>query len=87
MTMKRRPLVIAAATVGALATAAFALPNLPPNPVTDTLNDRVFKEKSKRFATVADAPTRGGGRSRCPAGYRRTPPTYAYRRAPAVRPG
>ncbi|MFJ5810371.1 hypothetical protein OG906_22145 [Streptomyces sp. NBC_01426] len=58
--MKRRPLVIAAATVGALATAAFALPNLPPNPVTDTLNDRVFKEKSKRFATVADAPTRGG---------------------------
>ncbi|MGW6709672.1 hypothetical protein ACWGDE_32960 [Streptomyces sp. NPDC054956] len=57
--MNRRPLVIAAATVGVLATAAFALPNLPPNPVTDTINDRVFKEKGMRFATAADAPTRG----------------------------
>ncbi|MET9319037.1 hypothetical protein ABZX75_02405 [Streptomyces sp. NPDC003038] len=57
--MNRRPFVIAAATVGVLATAAFALPNLPPNPVTETVNDRVFREKSKRFASVADAPTRG----------------------------
>ncbi|MGW5852317.1 hypothetical protein ACWFQ8_30980 [Streptomyces sp. NPDC055254] len=52
--MNSRPLVIAAATLGILATSAFALPNLPPNPVTDTVNDRVFKEKGKRFATVAD---------------------------------
>lgn len=57
--MNRRPLVIAAATVGVLATAAIALPNLPPNPVTDTINDQVFKEKGMRFATAADAPTRG----------------------------
>ncbi|WP_328621448.1 hypothetical protein [Streptomyces sp. NBC_00354] len=57
--MNRRPLVIAAATVGVVATAAFALPNLPPNPLTDSINDRVFKEKSKHFATAADAPTRG----------------------------
>ncbi|WP_329385421.1 hypothetical protein OG625_25450 [Streptomyces sp. NBC_01351] len=57
--MKRRPLVIAAATVGVLATAAFALPNLPPNPLSDTIDDRVFKEKGKRFATAAEAPTRG----------------------------
>ncbi|MFD8978806.1 hypothetical protein [Streptomyces sp. NPDC059564] len=57
--MNRRPLVIAAATVGVLATAALALPNLPPNPVTDTLNDRFFKEKGRHFATAADAPTRG----------------------------
>ncbi|MFI5862692.1 hypothetical protein [Streptomyces sp. NPDC051546] len=57
--MNRRPLVIAAATVGVLATAAIALPNLPPNPLTDTINDRVFKEKGMRFATAADAPTRG----------------------------
>ncbi|MFG2618110.1 hypothetical protein ACGFXC_10825 [Streptomyces sp. NPDC048507] len=57
--MNRRPLVIAAATVGALATAALALPNLPPNPVTETLNDRFFKEKGRHFATAADAPTRG----------------------------
>ncbi|MGW0362563.1 hypothetical protein [Streptomyces sp. NPDC002990] len=57
--MNRRPFVIAAATVGVLATAAFALPNLPPNPVTQTVNDRVFKEKSKRFASAAHAPTRG----------------------------
>ncbi len=56
--MNRRPLVIAAATVGVLATAAIALPNLPPNPLTDTINDRVFKEKGMRFATAADAPTR-----------------------------
>ncbi|MBT2470519.1 hypothetical protein J7E97_22255 [Streptomyces sp. ISL-66] len=57
--MNRRPLVIAAATVGVLATAAIALPNLPTNPVTDTINDRVFKEKGKRFATAAQVPTRG----------------------------
>ncbi|MFD9307783.1 hypothetical protein ACFWCB_34770 [Streptomyces sp. NPDC060048] len=57
--MNRRPLVIAAATVGVLATAAIALPNLPPNPLTDTIDDRVFKEKGMRFATAADAPTRG----------------------------
>ncbi|MFD9353348.1 hypothetical protein [Streptomyces sp. NPDC060031] len=57
--MNRRPLVIVAATVGVLATAAFALPNLPPNPVTDAVNDHVFKEKGKRFQTAADAPTRG----------------------------
>ncbi|MCX4543507.1 hypothetical protein [Streptomyces sp. NBC_01565] len=56
---RRRPLVVAAATVGALATAAFALPNLPPNPVTDAVNDRVFKERQKRFATAAEAPARG----------------------------
>ncbi|MEV6953200.1 hypothetical protein [Streptomyces sp. NPDC051183] len=57
--MNRRPLVIVAATVGALATAAFALPNLPPNPVSDVVNDAVFKEKGKRFQSAADAPTRG----------------------------
>ncbi|MCX5407128.1 hypothetical protein OHA37_25075 [Streptomyces sp. NBC_00335] len=57
--MNRRPLVIAAATVGVLATAAIALPNLPPNPLTDRINDRVFKEKGMRFATAADAPTSG----------------------------
>ncbi|MFE4634735.1 hypothetical protein ACFRJ1_15355 [Streptomyces sp. NPDC056773] len=57
--MNRRPLVIAAATVGVLATAAIALPNLPPNPLTDTINDRVFKEKGRRFATAADAPAGG----------------------------
>lgn len=57
--MNRRPLVIAAATVGVLATAAIALPNLPPNPLTDTINDRVFKEKGMRFATAADAPVLG----------------------------
>ncbi|WP_030710712.1 hypothetical protein [Streptomyces sp. NRRL F-2580] len=56
--MKRRPLVVAAATVGVLATAAFALPNLPPNPVTDTIDQRVYKEKGRRFATAADAPPR-----------------------------
>ncbi|MFD7261526.1 hypothetical protein [Streptomyces sp. NPDC059874] len=57
--MNRRPLVIAAATVGVLATAAFALPNLPPNPLSDSIDDHVFKEKGRRFATAADAPTRG----------------------------
>ncbi|MEU2392016.1 hypothetical protein [Streptomyces sp. NPDC007369] len=56
--MKRRPLVIAAATAGVLATAAFALPHLPPNPVTDSINDQVFKEKSRRYATAADARNR-----------------------------
>ncbi|MFG2993929.1 hypothetical protein ACGFZK_32340 [Streptomyces sp. NPDC048257] len=56
--MNRRPLVIAASTVGVLATAAFALPNLPPNPVTDTIDSKVHKETGKRFATAADAPTR-----------------------------
>ncbi|WP_030760666.1 hypothetical protein [Streptomyces sp. NRRL F-2664] len=58
--MNRRPFVIAAATVGVLATAAFALPDLPPNPVTDTIDHKVFKEKGKRFATAADAPARAG---------------------------
>ncbi|MEJ8644247.1 hypothetical protein WKI68_28895 [Streptomyces sp. MS1.HAVA.3] len=58
--MDRRPLVIAAATVGVLATAAFALPNLPPNPVTETIDSQVFKEKGRRFASAADAPTRDG---------------------------
>ncbi|KPI34012.1 hypothetical protein OV450_1231 [Actinobacteria bacterium OV450] len=57
--MKRRPLVIVATTVGVVAAAALALPNLPPNPLTDSINDQVFKEKSKHFATTADAPTRG----------------------------
>ncbi|MBT2481539.1 hypothetical protein [Streptomyces sp. ISL-94] len=57
---RRRPFVIASAGVGLLATAAFALPNLPPNPLTDMVNDRVFKEKGQRFATAADAPARGG---------------------------
>ncbi|MFD7629118.1 hypothetical protein ACFV7Q_24325 [Streptomyces sp. NPDC059851] len=56
--MKRRPLVIAAATAGVLATVAFALPHLPPNPVTDSINDQVFREKSRRYATAAAAPTR-----------------------------
>ncbi|OKK19585.1 hypothetical protein AMK16_16035 [Streptomyces sp. CB00455] len=56
--MNRRPLVFIAATVGILATAAFALPNLPPNPLTDTIDDRVFKEKGMRFASVAEAPGR-----------------------------
>lgn len=57
--MKRRPLVIVAATLGALASAAFALPNLPPNPVTETIDEQVFQEKGRRFASAADAPTRG----------------------------
>ncbi|MCX5198272.1 hypothetical protein OOK31_31020 [Streptomyces sp. NBC_00249] len=57
--MNRRPLVIVAAVVGALATAAFALPNLPPNPVTSVLSDRVFQEKGKRYASAADASARG----------------------------
>ncbi|MET9964129.1 hypothetical protein ABZ128_34485 [Streptomyces sp. NPDC006326] len=54
--MKRRPLAIAAGTVGVLATVAFALPNLPPNPVTDSVNDTLFEEKSRHFVTAADAP-------------------------------
>ncbi|GAA0283607.1 hypothetical protein GCM10010302_22020 [Streptomyces polychromogenes] len=59
--MNRRPLVIAAAIVGVLTTAAFALPNLPPNPVTNALNDRFFKEKGRHFATAraAESHTRG----------------------------
>lgn len=56
--MNRRPLVVAAATVGVIATAAFALPDLPPNPVTDTIDSKVYKEAGKRFASAADAPTR-----------------------------
>ncbi|MEU7607245.1 hypothetical protein [Streptomyces sp. NPDC041003] len=56
--MNRRPLVVAVATVGVLATAGFALPNLPPNPVTDRIDQQVFKEKGRRFATAADAPPR-----------------------------
>ncbi len=58
--MDRRPLVIAAATVGVLATAAFALPNLPPNPVTETFDSQVYKERGRRFASAADAPSRDG---------------------------
>ncbi|WP_411105572.1 hypothetical protein [Streptomyces sp. cmx-4-9] len=54
--MKRRPLAVVAATAGALACAAFALPNLPPNPVTRTLDAQVFHEKGRRFATAAEAP-------------------------------
>ncbi|MCX5378292.1 hypothetical protein [Streptomyces sp. NBC_00091] len=57
--MNRRPLAIAAAIVGVLALAAFALPNLPPNPVTDALDNRVLHEKGKRYASAADAPKRG----------------------------
>ncbi|MET9607916.1 hypothetical protein ABZZ17_23070 [Streptomyces sp. NPDC006512] len=60
--MNRRPLVIAVAAVGVLATAAFALPNLPPNPLTNALDDQVFHEKGRRFATAADAPA-GGDRA------------------------
>ncbi|UQX01228.1 hypothetical protein [Streptomyces sp. RerS4] len=56
--MNRRPLVIAAAIVGVLTTAAFALPNLPPNPLTNLLSDRFMKEKGTRFASASDAPTR-----------------------------
>ncbi|MGW6872634.1 hypothetical protein ACWGHA_09900 [Streptomyces xanthophaeus] len=57
--MNRRPFVLVAAVLGALASAAFALPNLPPNPVTETINDQVFHEKGRRFVTAAEAPTRG----------------------------
>ncbi|MFI5616726.1 hypothetical protein [Streptomyces sp. NPDC051567] len=57
--MNRRPFVTVAATVGVLVTAAFALPNLPPNPLTDMVDNRVFEEKGKHFATASDAPTRG----------------------------
>ncbi|MFJ3966471.1 hypothetical protein [Streptomyces sp. NPDC090036] len=65
--MNRRPLVIAAATVGVLATAAFALPNLPPNPVTDTIDRKVYKETGKRFASAADAPRRAEAAFALPA--------------------
>ncbi|MFF1559410.1 hypothetical protein [Streptomyces sp. NPDC058279] len=57
--MNRRPLVLVAATAGVLTTAALALPHLPPNPVSDSFNASVFKEKGKHFATAADAPSRG----------------------------
>jgi hypothetical protein len=57
--MNRRPLTIAAATVGVLATAAFALPNLPPNPVTEMVGHRIHHEKDRRFASAADLPAAG----------------------------
>ncbi|MFB9588237.1 hypothetical protein [Streptomyces racemochromogenes] len=57
--MNRRPLVIAAAVAGVLALAAFALPNLPPNPVTDALQKQVLREKGTRYASAADAPKKG----------------------------
>ncbi|MEU7066316.1 hypothetical protein ACIA6C_03755 [Streptomyces sp. NPDC051578] len=57
--MNRRPLVLVAATAGVLTTAALALPHLPPNPVSESLGESLFKEKGKHFATTADAPTRG----------------------------
>ncbi|RSS86582.1 hypothetical protein EF903_18685 [Streptomyces sp. WAC05292] len=57
--MNRRPLVIAAAVAAVVATAAFALPNLPPNPLTDPITDQVFQEESRRYPTAADAPRRG----------------------------
>ncbi|MFF5444579.1 hypothetical protein [Streptomyces sp. NPDC012888] len=50
----KRPLVIAAATVGVLGTAAFALPNLPPNALTDVVNERVFDEKDRSYRSAAD---------------------------------
>ncbi|MEU5069708.1 hypothetical protein AB0G95_37415 [Streptomyces virginiae] len=56
--MNRRPLIVAAAAVGVLATAAFALPNLPPGLVTDKIDSKVYKEAGERFASAADAPTR-----------------------------
>ncbi|MDJ0379764.1 hypothetical protein [Streptomyces sp. G-G2] len=55
----KRPLVIALATVGVIATAAVALPNLPPNPLTDAVNAQLFNNKEKTFATAADAPKKG----------------------------
>ncbi|WP_330330531.1 hypothetical protein OHS33_12845 [Streptomyces sp. NBC_00536] len=55
----KRPFVIALATVGVIATAAVALPNLPPNPLTDTVNARLFNNEEKTFATAADAPKQG----------------------------
>ncbi|MER5733296.1 hypothetical protein ABT084_34040 [Streptomyces sp. NPDC002138] len=55
----KRPFVIALATVGVIATAAVALPNLPPNPLTDTVNARLFNNEEKTFATAADAPKKG----------------------------
>ncbi|MFD0270354.1 hypothetical protein ACFVGY_27910 [Streptomyces sp. NPDC127106] len=79
--MKRRPLAIATATAGVLATAAFALPHLPPNPVTDSINDQVFKEKSRRYATATDA--RAGNAPR-PAGHTQTDPTSASASASAL---
>ncbi|MEU6892234.1 hypothetical protein ABZ934_10630 [Streptomyces sp. NPDC046557] len=57
--MNRRPLVLVAATAGVLTTAALALPHLPPNPVSESFNESVFKEKGKHFATAADALSRG----------------------------
>ncbi|MEV8536198.1 hypothetical protein [Streptomyces sp. NPDC051211] len=51
----KRPLLIIVAAVGVLGTAGFALPNLPPNALTDTINDRFFQEKERSFAVVADA--------------------------------
>ncbi|MFJ3924762.1 hypothetical protein [Streptomyces sp. NPDC090022] len=57
----KRPFVIAAATVGVLATAGFALPNLPPNALTQTVHDRLFQEKERSFASAADAHGRGDG--------------------------
>ncbi|MFF3728220.1 hypothetical protein ACFYYM_38355 [Streptomyces erythrochromogenes] len=56
--MNRRPLIVAAAAMGVLATAAFALPNLPPGLVTDKIDSKVYKEAGERFASAADAPTR-----------------------------
>ncbi|MCB5179847.1 hypothetical protein [Streptomyces antimicrobicus] len=58
----KRPLVIAVATVGVLATAAFVLPELPPNAATDAVKAQLFKEKEKSFSSAADAP-RDSGRS------------------------
>ncbi|MET3983875.1 hypothetical protein [Streptomyces sp. PvR034] len=55
----KRPFVIALATVGVIAVAAVALPNLPPNPVTDMVNARLFNNAEKTFATAADAPKQG----------------------------
>ncbi|WP_424213720.1 hypothetical protein ACN20G_17470 [Streptomyces sp. BI20] len=51
----KRPLVIAAAAVGAVATVGFALPNLPPNALTDTINERLFHEKDRSFTTALSA--------------------------------
>ncbi|RSS80711.1 hypothetical protein [Streptomyces sp. WAC06614] len=58
----KRPLVIAVATVGVLATAAFVLPELPPNALTDAVKAQVFKEKEKTFSSAADA-SRDGDRA------------------------
>ncbi|MER7735424.1 hypothetical protein ABTX80_31490 [Streptomyces erythrochromogenes] len=59
--MNRRPIVVAAAAVGVLATAAFALPqlpDLPPGLVADKIDSKVYKEAGERFASAADAPAR-----------------------------